>query len=101
MAGDRQLLHKMLSPIGHSQKVPNLLMELQFLVTNEALMEPESGLNFSAMSTLEGFIRCRCITPMHFGRITKRCAAERRANSNAPMIRQACTEPQRRVTTRC
>src|ERR1700730_12542485 len=58
MAGDRQLLHEMLSPIGHSGTVPNPFMELQFLVTNEVLMEPESGINFSPISTLQGLIRC-------------------------------------------
>jgi hypothetical protein len=88
MAGDRQLLHEMLSPIGHSQKVPNPLMELQFLVTNEVLMEPESGLNFLAMGTLEGFIVADASHPCNSERIAKRCAAERRANSNALLIRR-------------
>jgi hypothetical protein len=100
MAGDRQLLHEMLSPIGHSQKVPNPLMELQFLVTNEVLMEPESGLNFLAMGTLEGFIVADASHPCNSER-SQNLRSERRANRNALLIRAACREPQCRVTVRC
>jgi hypothetical protein len=69
-------------------------MELQFLVTNEILMEPESRLNFGASAAEFGVCAAwkalfcsRCIAGMQFGRIAKRCAAERRANNDAPMIR--------------
>jgi hypothetical protein len=108
MAGDRQLLHKMLSPIGHSQKVPNLLMELQFPVTNEVLMEPESGLNFQAfrtgiwrVCTEEGTFRCCGIPRMHSEEPRKCCAAERRANSEVPVIRTASRNRSAGFPTRC
>src|SRR6266571_3528560 len=38
MAGVRQLSPKMLSPIGHSDRVPNLLMELEFRMLTDALI---------------------------------------------------------------
>src|SRR6266851_9148573 len=45
MAGVRQLSPKMLSPIGHSDRVPNLLMELGFRMLTDALIKPEWSLN--------------------------------------------------------
>src|SRR3981189_911267 len=45
MAGVSQLLPKMLSPRGHSEQVPNLLMELGFRILTDALIKAKSGLN--------------------------------------------------------